>query len=211
MAGSAYGSALVRRVSAITRSRRFAMLLERFPDLESMSVLDLGGRLSSWTASPVHPLRLVTVNLEPPEPSAEPWSTALQGDACAPPDSVRRDSFDLVYSNSVIEHVGGHAKRIAYAEVVRAMAPRYWVQAPYRYFPVEPHWLFPGFQFLPAAARLHVARHWPLARRNGLQPDLDEVLWIELPSRTEMQAYFPDAELICERFAGAVKSLIALR
>ena len=27
------------------------------------------------------------------------------------------------------------------------------VQTPYRYFPVEPHWLFPGLQFLPMGLR----------------------------------------------------------
>ncbi len=37
-----------------------------------------------------------------------------------------------------------------------------WVQTPYRYFPIEPHWIFPGFQFLPLSARTEISRRWPL-------------------------------------------------
>ena len=32
--------------------------------------------------------------------------------------------------------------------------PKSVVQIPYRYFPIEPHWLFPGLQFLPQRARI---------------------------------------------------------
>ena len=56
-------------------------------------------------------------------------------------------SYDVVFSNSLLEHVGGHAQRAALAREVRSLAPRHWVQTPYRYFPLEPHWLFPGMQF----------------------------------------------------------------
>lgn len=62
--------------------------------------------------------------------------------------------FDLVYSNSVIEHVGGHARSCDFAGMVKTLARRHWgVQTPYRYFSIEPHWLFPGLQFLPQSAR----------------------------------------------------------
>jgi hypothetical protein len=176
-----------------------------------MSVLDLGGRVSSWEVAPVHPGRLVTVNLESPEPVSLPWANAVEGDACSLPESVRAMSFDLVFSNSVIEHLGGHAKRLQFAEVVRSSAPNYWVQAPYRYFPIEPHWLFPGFQFLPLAARLRIARHWPPVKDNIFERDVSEVFWVDLPSRTEIRHYFPDGDLLVEHFAGLPKSLIAVR
>jgi hypothetical protein len=88
---------------------------------------------------------VVIVNLKP-QPSDVDWISTLVGDACALPRRVTDQRFDLVYSNSVIEHVGGHARREAFAAAVRNAADRYWVQTPYRYFAIEPHWLFPGFQ-----------------------------------------------------------------
>ena len=99
------------------------------------------------------------------------------------------------------------------ARRVRACAPAHWVQTPYRYFPIEPHWLFPGFQFLPVPARRAVAMRWPLhpERRDDPAAALDEVLDIELLSRTEVCRYFPDCELLVERAGGLAKSLIALR
>ena len=75
------------------------------------------------------------------------------GDACDPVGAVGGRSFDLVYSNSVIEHVGGHQRRELFAQAVRDLAPSHWVQTPYRYFPLEPFWLFSAFQFLPLPSR----------------------------------------------------------
>ena len=41
---------------------------------------------------------------------------------------------------------------------MRELAQLHWVQTPYRYFPVEPHFLFPGFQFLPLTVRAVLMR-----------------------------------------------------
>jgi hypothetical protein len=72
-----------------------------------------------------------------PESSETDWITAVQGDAC----DLRDAEFDPVYSNSLIAHLRGHARRCDFASVVHAMASHHWVQTPYRYFPIEPHWL----------------------------------------------------------------------
>ncbi|MEI6506629.1 MAG: methyltransferase type 11, partial [Planctomycetota bacterium] len=121
--------------------------------------------------------------------------------------------FDLVFSNSLIEHVGGHASRLELAEAVRDLAPRHWVQTPYRYFPLEPHWLFPGMQFMPAAARVQIAAHWPLShtKPESVQAARRDVLWTELLSTTEMRDLFPESILLHERVAGLTKSLIAVK
>jgi hypothetical protein len=118
-----------------------------------------------------------------------------------------------VISNSVLEHVGGHAQRLRFASAVRDLAPRHWVQTPYRYFPIEPHWLFPGFQFLPLTIRAELSRRWPLvhtpsaSRAEGLRA----AMGVELLSRTEMKYYFPESTIRAERMLGAVKSLIATK
>ena len=58
--------------------------------------------------------------------------------------------FDLVYSNSVIDLVGGHTPRMAFASIVHELAGRHWLQTPNRYFPIDACTLFPFQPSLPS-------------------------------------------------------------
>lgn len=197
-------------LSGKARARRWEMFAERFPAIPEMHVLDIGGDIRAWRIAPVRPARLTLLNLTEQEVD-EPWVTAMVGDACDPPPLPEAD---LVYSNSVIEHVGGHQRRKAFAEVVRSGAPRYWVQTPNRWFPIEPHFMVPGLQYLPSGTQAAVVRHWPLGNHRNVTDStqaLEDVLDIELLSTAAMRHYFPDAKLVKERFAGMPKSLIAIR
>lgn len=198
-------------ISANARARRWVEFAATFPEIEQMTVLDIGGDARAWRLCSVRPAHVTLLNIFPQEPE-EPWMSAISGDACALPEDL--PAVDLVYSNSVIEHVGGHWRRARFAQGIRDAAPRYWVQTPYRYFPIEPHFLFPGLQYLPRGAQAAALLHWPLGsgRRVADREDaMSRVLDIELLSISEMQAYFPDAELRKERIGGLVKSLIAVR
>ena len=202
-------------IAARARARRWETFAASFPEVGDMCVLDLGGTTLTWINAPARPREVVIVNLKP-QPSDVNWISTVIGDACALPRRVTDQRFDLVYSNSVIEHVGGHARREAFAAAVRNAADRYWVQTPYRYFAIEPHWLFPGFQFLPVAIRAELTRRWKLGNRRAPRRPLDAavatVLDIELLSKTEMRHYFPDSTtVLSETFLGLVKSLIALK
>ncbi|MFB9235539.1 class I SAM-dependent methyltransferase [Plantactinospora siamensis] len=195
------------------RAARAVWLSQTFPDLADMRVLDLGGRVESWATVPVRPAHVHLVNLEPVPTDLPEWAEADHADACDLPASIRSRRYDLVFSNSVLEHVGGHEQRRRMAEAVREMAPRYWIQTPYRYFPIEPHWVAPGMQFLPVAARVAVARKWPLAYTPGKSWEraMRQVLTTELVGRAEMRYLFPDATIRAERLLGMTKSLIAVR
>jgi len=207
------GPATERSLSARARRRRWAELRGRFPELAAMRVLDLGGVPATWQRLPTGPAQVVTLNLEELPDPAEPWIVPVQGDACRLPDRLRRERFDLVYSNSVLEHVGGHLRRQAFADTVHAASNRHWVQTPYRYFPIEPHWLFPGFQFLPVCGRVALSRRWPYGhiRSADRESAVADVLGVELLSRVQLRSYFPDSEIWAERFAGLTKSLVATR
>lgn len=178
-----------------------------------MRVLDLGGTVETWQRAPVRPAHVHLVNTAGPGDDPPEWITAEVGDACALDERLLDGRFDLVYSNSVIEHVGGHARRQQFAAMVTAAAPRHWVQTPYRYFPVEPHWVAPMMQHLPLALRSRLGLHWPLARSRV--PDLASAvasqLGTELLDITQLRHYFPASTISTERFAGLVKSIIAVR
>jgi len=191
------------------RRRRWDLFARHFPNAAELTVLDLGGTTEYWRRAPVGVRHVTVVNLtEPGEPA--PGLEPVLGDACGyQPDRP----YDLVVSNSLLEHVGGHAMRARLAGTVRRAAPRHWVQTPYRYFPIEPHWLFPGLQVLPVGVRAAVSMRWPLAHsRPANHADaVREVLWTELVGRTEMICLFPDSTVTFERVAGIPKSLLAIR
>src|SRR5690625_2040621 len=94
------------------RQRRWDMVTAVFPDLAEMDVIDLGGRVSTWLSAPVRPRSVHVVNLEQQQDEADDDSiTAEYGDACELPEHVRSRGYDAVFSNSVLEHVGGHERR----------------------------------------------------------------------------------------------------
>ncbi|MEU4371865.1 class I SAM-dependent methyltransferase [Pseudonocardia alni] len=202
------------------RARRWELFRDALGDVSDLSVLDLGGTPSTWQRAPVRPRSVTVLNLFPGElnlrdnerPDLE-GIEVVHGDACQPPSEIANRRFDLVFSNSLIEHVGGPYRRRQLAEVIRSAADRYWVQTPYRYFPVEPHWIFPGFQFLPLAARARLSQTWPLvhSRATSRADGIDASLDVELISLTEMRHLFPGGAVKIERFGGIPKSLIAVR
>ena len=195
------------------RDKRARWMVQTFPDLAHMSVIDLGGRIETWMRAPVRPKHVHVVNLEGQTSEIPDWAEVSYGDACALPEAIRSRHYDLAFSNSVIEHVGGHERRLRFAEAIRSIADMYWVQTPYRYFPIEPHYVAPGLQFLPLGMRQRYAHRWPLSHTKPTsRPEaLDQVLWVELIDKTQMRHYFPDAYLRSERFLGLTKSMIAIR
>jgi hypothetical protein len=200
-----------RSIGTYLRKQRWDLFGVQFPDIERMHVVDLGGTVLHWQNYPVRPLSVTVVNLLT-QPASRDWITAVHGDACEQLPELRGRTFDLVYSNSLIEHVGGHTRRNDFAANVKALAPHHWVQTPYRYFPIEPHWLFPGLQFLPQVARAAAIRNWPLS---PAKPDrdhaLEDVLEVELLSKTELKYYFSSSRILSERVLGLTKSLIAVK
>jgi SAM-dependent methyltransferase len=106
--------------------------------------------------------------------------------------------FDLAYCSSVIEHVPPPRRR-QFAAELRRVARGWYVQTPARSFPIEPHSLLPGAQWLPAALR---RPYWRL----GATGEWEDV---ELLRRGELAALFGAVEP--ERFGPFTKSWISLR
>ena len=138
---------------------------------------------------------------------------AIVGDA-RHMDQFADFEFDIVHSNSVIEHVGRWDDMSSMAKEVRRLAPHYFVQTPYFWFPIEPHARFPLLHWMPESWRYRII----MKRTCGFwqrQPDLGRaVAAIQsaiLLDKQQMQFLFPDAKISVERFFGLPKSLIAIR
>ncbi len=192
--------------------RRFE---ETFGITENTTVLDVGGTPLNWTLARVRP-RLTIVNMPRARESAGDsvaWVSA-DGRMLPFPDQ----SFDVVFSNSVIEHVGDSASQRRFAAEIARVGRGYWVQTPNRRFPVEPHLLMPFLHFLPGPWQAAIIRRfsiWELLAR----PDRDQKdFYIEhylrdvrLLDARALRALFPDGRLIRERVGGLTKSLIAVK
>ena len=134
------------------------------------------------------------------------------GDGCKLP--YPDQSFDLVHPNSVIEHVGRWPDMVAFAAECRRLAPRYYVQTPYFWFPFEPHFGMPFFHWLPEPLRVYLVAHFALGRFPRADSLSRAVEWVQsanLLGRRQFKYLFPDAIIQPERFAGMIKSLIAIK
>ncbi len=179
-------------------------------------VLDIGGTATYWEATRdlwgEWPLRFTIVNLDV-EPSDDGVYSIRPGNACAMPEFAD-SSFDIVHSNSVIEHVGHWSEMAAMAREVRRLAPVYYLQTPNFWFPIEPHYRALGYHWLPESTRAHILTQRKLGFR-GPEPSFDAAMRsiqsANLLTARQIRELFPDAELHRERFFGLTKSLIAMR
>jgi len=146
----------VHKVYRIFQDRFRPKRMRRMADLACITaktkVLDVGGSPLNWDYLLVRP-DLTIINIDPMDPS--PDLRQVIGDGCQLP--FADDTFDLVFSNSVIEHVPDHN---AFAREAARVGRSYYVQTPNYWFPIEPHFLAPLIHFLPAKWRTKIARHF---------------------------------------------------
>jgi hypothetical protein len=185
----------------------------------AIRILDIGGAAPYWAAARDE-LRTLGCKIVLLNQSAELGVTEFMddhmsfeiGDARA--TDYADGAFDFVHSSSVIEHVGSWLDMRAMAGEIRRLAPVYYVQTPYFWFPYEPHYKKPFFHWLPEQVRAR----WMMAKRFPSWPQAPSVLhaveWVQraaLLDRLQFQALFPDAKIVNERVMGLTKSLMAIR
>lgn len=192
----------------------FFELLARFE--APVRVLDLGGTPELWKhnrADLPSACDVTFLNLYPVEVNGLEGATSVVGDA-RKLTAFADGAFDVCFSNSVIEHVGTLYDQLAMANEIRRVCRGYFVQTPNRYFPIEPHFLVPFWQFLPFRMRSVLLRFFSLGWMRR-QPDWflsrAEVEQVRLLSPGEMRRLFPDAELRLEQVGPLIKSLVAIR
>ena len=196
------------------RARRMTRFIRELGVTAETTILDVGGTPLNWSLLPFRP-RVALLNTTREERPESGW-IFVAGDGRSLP--FRDRSFDIVFSNSVIEHVGEKAGQRRFASEVARVGRSYWIQTPDRHFPVEPHLLTPFLHFLSARVQAWIARRftiWALLVRPT--PDrwkfyIEHYLCdIRLLSSRDMENLFPGAQIRRERFLGMSKSLIAVR
>src|SRR5690606_12607316 len=142
------------------------------------------------------PVQILLINVAAQQ-SSDSRLRCIVGDACHLPQFANR-SFDLVHSNSVIEHVGSWENKRRMANEIRRLAPRYFVQTPNYWFPIEPHFRTLAIHWMPRPLQ----RVMVMGKARGCfhrASSLDEAHWMlsdsSLLDATEMQDLFPEAKI----------------
>jgi hypothetical protein len=198
----------------IWRPKRMLLFNSIIKPRQTDVILDVGGYYYCWHDSGVDVKVVETVNLtyvEPPSGTTPPVK-ALVGNGCALPFPDK--SYPIVFSNSVIEHVGDWEDQKRFANEARRVGEKLWIQTPAFAFPLEPHCLAPFIHWFPWCIRRFLLRMTPVAF-------LGRLPWEEfyrimkstrILTKREFRALFPDCEIITERVFGFIpKSYIACR
>ncbi len=194
--------------SAWSRGRRMDRMLQLCSIQEGARVLDLGGNPNIWTFPAIPKLTVTILNLPGHvHRLVESRHTFhyVEGDGCDV-KGVADQSFDFVFSNSVIEHVGDRSKRAAFAREVRRIGKSYWVQTPSMWFPIEAHNGMPLWWFYPRRLRRALIERW----RPKLPEWTEMVENTDIVSKSEFRILFPEANIVVERVLGIPKSYIAV-
>lgn len=192
------------------RPRRMRQFARRLGLTAQTRVLDVGGYAFNWSLLSTLP-RLTILNLAVPDERA-PGITWLAGDGQYLP--FRDKAFDIVYSNSVIEHLGSLERQRLLAAECRRVGCRYYVQTPNRRFPIEPHVMTLFLHWLPRRRQMRLLRYfsvWGLLTRPTWQRREELLNEIRLLDEAELRQLFPDAEIWHENVLGLTKSLMAVK
>jgi len=207
-------------ISTYYRNRRFRFFKKFFDQIseggkKSIKILDIGGTESYWKSMgfQLNPnCEIVLLNLYEANVQEQGFKS-IKGDACNL-KGILNNSFDLVFSNSVIEHLYTIENQQSMANEVERVGKNYFIQTPNKYFPIEPHWVFPLFQFLPFNLKVFFTQHFDLGyikKTNDKQKAIELVKEVRLISKKEYMQLFKDAHLFIEKFVGLNKSFIAYK
>jgi hypothetical protein len=214
-------------VSAAMRRRRDVRLRDlirtTFLERGQARILDLGGSASYWNRVgwdflQAHGVSLTLLNHVASEFDVSAAGRApddlrmVVGDACDLADYPDQ-AFDIVHSNSVIEHVGDWTRMQAFARETRRVGVRHYVQTPYFWFPIEPHFYrAPLIHWLPRPLQTDILSAYSAGQVGRLDRDaaIRKLDFTRLLDKRQVRSLFPDARLLEERVGFLTKSLIAI-
>ena len=157
---------LVDAVSLRSRRRKLRLFLDELRPTEATTVLDVGadevgfgadgGQSGCGTHNFFEELypwrhRITALGLHDGAGFHRSYPTIeyVQGDGCALP--FEDATFDVVFSNAVIEHVGNVERQRLFVNEALRVGRRVFLTTPNRWFPLEVHTRLPFVHWLPKA------------------------------------------------------------
>lgn len=196
------------------RKKRFLLFKQIISEIpKPIKILDVGGEANFWKVMGLELGQDVEITLLNLYANSEPGFTSIVGDARAMPQ-FKDLEFDIVFSNSVIEHVGDYNQQKKMADEIIRIGKKYFVQTPSKYFPIEPHFLVPYFQLMPLWLKMFLVMNFKLGWTEKASTKEQAKQLAEsarLLSEKEFLNLFPGAKLYREKFMGMTKSFVVYR
>lgn len=177
-----------------------------------VKILDIGGTPEFWKDAGLDDadVEITLLNLALVE-SDLPNVVSIAGDA-TDLSTFSDKSFDIAFSNSVIEHLFSFHNQQKMAKEAMRVSSFHFIQTPNFWFPIEPHWVFPCFQYLPKPFRIFLTRYFNLGHLKSAGSWIaarQQVEEIQLLSRSEMVKLFPESKIWEEKMLIFSKSFVA--
>jgi len=185
---------LAARASLWNRQRKLALFLEELQPGPETTIVDVGVGDTGFDTEPgvalshnffeamyPWPGQITAVSDVPLPNFAQEFPQIAPVTASGTDLPFQDDSFDIAFSNAVLEHVGSPEEQRRFVHELCRVAPRVFVSTPNRRFPVEVHTLVPFLHWLPRRAR---DRAFAAIRRDAWRG-------VELLNRRELLELFP--------------------
>ena len=204
---------VLKQMQRRIRRKRIDLFLNTVKPSKDWKILDVGGTTPTWRLPGMEDYSATLLNLgaEPIPEDLRPRISSMAGDATNL--SQADDTFDLVFSNSVIEHVYTWENQQKFAAEAMRVGKALWIQTPAQEFFFEPHYITPFFHWFSKPMRKKLGRFtvWGLFSKAGPEAIAERVEEIRLLTRSECEELFPGCEILEEKFLGMVKSYIIIR
>jgi len=198
------------------RKKRFDLFLDYLKKIkmEDPKIIDIGGTCNYWNLmNRIHQknFKPVIVNISK-EHLLNESCNGIKGDGKLL-SFIKDKSFDFAYSNSMIEHLSSLDDQLEMAKNIKRVAKFYFVQTPAFAFPLEPHFLFPFFHWLPRKVRILLVSRFNLGWFSRCKNEIEAeklVDSIRIMKKKELKLIFRDSKIITERFFFIPKSYIVM-
>lgn len=143
-------------ISGKNRKRKFDYFINNFAITPQSTILDVGYNNTEYSPYDNYLERhypyqqnITALGLVEPKEFAERYpkvkAIAYDGNIFPFPDK----SFDICWSNAVIEHVGQRDKQIFFLQEIKRVSHKAYISTPNRFFPIEVHTRTPFIHYLP--------------------------------------------------------------
>ena len=195
------------------RPRRLRKFRAMFPEIMTeATILDVGGSTYQWDfLQSAATVTILNTSFDNSVTTNKKYKF-VQGDGRKL--AYDDNSYDLVFSNSVIEHVGDLSDQLAFANEMRRVGKKVCCQTPNRWFFVEPHLITVFVHWLPKRLQRKLIRWcsvWGWVSKPSRKQIDQFIESTRLLTYRELESLFPDCNIMRERFLGLTKSYIVVR